>query len=77
MSFVLEDQQRLLVRTIRDFVKRELMPLEDTVEAQGFLADDIATEIQQKSRDLGLYAVNIPTEYGGGGLSVFDLMLAE
>jgi acyl-CoA dehydrogenase len=77
MSFVLEDQQRLLVRTIRDFVKRELMPLEDTVEAQGFLADDIATEIQQKSRDLGLYAVNIPTEYGGGGLSVFDWMLAE
>lgn len=77
MSFVLEDQQRLLVRTIRNFVKRELMPLEDTVEAQGFLADDIATEIQQKSRDLGLYAVNIPTEYGGGGLSVFDWMLAE
>ena len=77
MSFVLEDQQRLLVRNIRDFVKRELMPLEDTVEAQGFLADDIATEIQQKSRDLGLYAVNIPTEYGGGGLSVFDWMLAE
>ena len=77
MSFVLEDQQRLLVRTIRDFVKRELMPLEDTVEAQGFLADDIATEIQQKSRDLGLYAVNIPTEYGGSGLSVFDWMLAE
>ena len=77
MSFVLEDQQRLLVRTIRDFVKRELMPLEYTVEAQGFLADDIATEIQQKSRDLGLYAVNIPTEYGGGGLSVFDWMLAE
>jgi acyl-CoA dehydrogenase len=77
MSFVLEDQQRLLVRTIRNFVKRELMPLEDTVEAQGFLADDIATDIQQKSRDLGLYAVNIPTEYGGGGLSVFDWMLAE
>ena len=77
MSFVLEDQQRLLVRNIRNFVKRELMPLEDTVEAQGFLADDIATEIQQKSRDLGLYAVNIPTEYGGGGLSVFDWMLAE
>ena len=77
MSFVLEDQQRLLVRTIRDFVQRELMPLEETVEAQGFLADDIATEIQQKSRDLGLYAVNIPTEYGGGGLSVFDWMLAE
>jgi acyl-CoA dehydrogenase len=77
MQFTLDDQQRLLVRTIRDFVKRELMPLENMVEAQGFLADDMAAEIQQKSRDLGLYAVNIPAEYGGCGLSVFDWMLAE
>ena len=77
MQFALDDQQRLLVRTIRDFVKRELAPLEEAVEADGFLADDVAAEIQQKSRDLGLYAVNIPTEYGGGGLSVFDWMLAE
>ncbi|MBT6122167.1 MAG: acyl-CoA dehydrogenase [Candidatus Puniceispirillum sp.] len=77
MHFMLDDQQRLLVRTIRDFVKRELMPLEETVESQGYLADDIAAEIQQKSRDLGLYAVNIPTKYGGGGLSVLDWMLAE
>ena len=77
MQFALDDQQRLLVGTIREFVKRELMPLEELVEAQGFLADDIAAEIQQKSRDLGLYAVNIPAEYGGGGLSVFDWMLAE
>ena len=77
MSFVLDDQQRLLVRTIRDFVKRELIPLEETVEAEGFLNNDIAAEIQQKSREIGLYAVNIPEEYGGGGLSVFDWMLAE
>jgi len=77
MQFALDDQQRLLVGTIREFVKRELMPLEELVEAQGFLADDIAAEIQQKSRDLGLYAVNIPAEYGGGGLSVLDWMIAE
>ena len=77
MQFALDDQQRLLVGTIREFVKRELMPLEETVEAEGFLNDDIAAEIQQKSREIGLYAVNIPEEYGGGGLSVFDWMLAE
>ena len=77
MQFALDDQQRLLVCTIHEFVKRELMPLEETVEAEGFLNDDIAAEIQQKSREIGLYAVNIPAEYGGGGLSVFDWMLAE
>ena len=37
----------------------------------------MASEIRAKSRELGLYAVNIPTKYGGGGLSVLDWMIAE
>ena len=30
-----------------------------------------------KSQELGLYAVNIPREFGGGGLSVLEWMMAE
>ena len=39
--------------------------------------DGIAASIREKSQALGLYAVNIPTEYGGGGLSVLNWMIAE
>ena len=77
MDFSLTEEQRLLVRTIREFVHRELKPLEEDVEAGGYLADDVAREIRQKSQELGLYAVNIPREFGGGGLSVLEWMMAE
>ena len=77
MDFSLTEEQRLLVGTIREFVHRELKPLEEGVEAGGYLADDVAREIRQKSQELGLYAVNIPREFGGGGLSVLEWMMAE
>ena len=77
MDFTLTEEQRLLVETIREFVQRELKPLEEGVETNGYLADDVASEIQEKSKGLGLYAVNIPREFGGGGLSVLEWMMAE
>ena len=77
MDFTLTEEQRLLVETIREFVQRELKPLEEGVETSGYLADEVASEIQEKSKGLGLYAVNIPREFGGGGLSVLEWMMAE
>ncbi len=77
MDFSFTEEQRLLVGTIREFVHRELKPLEEDVEAGGYLADDVARKIRQKSQKLGLYAVNIPREFGGGGLSFLEWMMAE
>jgi acyl-CoA dehydrogenase len=77
MDFSPSEEQRLLVATIRSFVDDELRPLEAQIEQTGYLADDLAAEIRAKSQALGLYAVNIPTEYGGGGLPVLDWMIAE
>ena len=77
MDFSPTEEQRLLVATIRSFVETELRPLEAQVEQTGHLADELAAKIRAKSQSLGLYAVNIPTEYGGGGLPVLDWMIAE
>ena len=77
MDFSPSEEQRQLVATIRGFIIDELQPLEVQVEEAGHLADDVAAAIRDKSRALGLYAVNIPIEYGGGGLSVLDWMIAE
>ena len=77
MDFSLSEEQHLLVSSIRGFIESELKPLEEDIEKTGRLADDVASEIRAKSQELGLYAVNIPTKYGGGGLSVLDWMIAE
>jgi acyl-CoA dehydrogenase len=77
MDLQLTDEQRLLVRTVRRFVESELAPLEEAVAQSGRLDPDIARAIFEKSRTLGFYAMNIPAQYGGGGLSAVDTMLVE
>ena len=77
MDLALSEEQRLLVSTIRTFIRRELKPLEQDIEETGRLGDTVAANLRKKSQALGLYAVNIPLEYGGGGLSVLNWMIAE
>lgn len=77
MDLSLSDEQRLLVETARRFVSEELIPLEERVEADGALDPATARAIFEKSKALGLYASNIPEEYGGGGLSALDTCLVE
>lgn len=77
MNFELSDEQRLLVDTVRRFVREELRPLEDEVEASGELAPEQALRIHANSKALGLYALNMPVALGGAGLSAVDCMLCE
>lgn len=77
MDFALSDGQKLIIETVRRFVRQELAPLEAQVEAEGRLAPELARAIHAKARALGLYAMNVPAEWGGGGLSAIDTMLVE
>ncbi len=77
MDFALNDEQKMLIDTVRRFIAEELHPLEDELENQGFLAREKAQALFEKSRALGLYALNMPAELGGGGLSVLDRVLCE
>jgi acyl-CoA dehydrogenase len=77
MQFDLTEEQTMIVGTVRRFVETELIPLEDEIEETGRLDPDKARAIFEKSRALGFYAMNIPEQYGGGGLSAVDTMLVE
>ena len=77
MDFNLNEEQKLFVTTIRNFISSELKPLEKLVEKNNDLDETLAAKIREKSKTLGFYAVNIPKKYGGGGLSVLDWMIAE
>jgi acyl-CoA dehydrogenase len=77
MDLELSHEQKLLVTTVKSFIVNELRPLEEIVEDSGVLAPDAARRIFEKSKSLGLFAMNIPEEFGGGGLSALDTMLVE
>lgn len=77
MDFALNEEQKMIVATVRRFIEEELRPLEDEVEQTGFLAPEKARAIHEKSKALGLYATNMPVQFGGGGLGAVDTMLLE
>lgn len=73
MDFRLTDEQSMIRQTVRQFVERELFPL----ESEALLADrrgedfpDAATtkQLQAKARDIGFWGINTPKEYGGADL---------
>jgi acyl-CoA dehydrogenase len=77
MDFALTDEQKLLIDSVRRFIKQELQPLEEEIERNDDIDPKVARSIYEKSKSLGLYALNMPEEFGGGGLSAVDSMLVE
>ena len=77
MDFTLSEEQNLLIKTTISFVKSELIQHEDILEKTNNLPKELYDEIKKKSIAVGLYACNMPKEYGGGGLNAFDLTLVE
>lgn len=77
MHFGLTDEQRMIVETTRAFVENELYPHEAEIEQSGTLDLDLVRDIQKKAIEAGLYAANIPEEFGGGGLDTPSWLLYE
>jgi acyl-CoA dehydrogenase len=77
VDFGLSEEQRAVAGTVRDFVRRELVPHEDLVERLDAVPPELAQEIRGKALAAGLYAANFPAELGGGGLDAMGVTLAE
>ena len=77
MEFSLSSEQEMIIDTVRSFVEQELYPHEDEVEKTNHIDTSLAESIKQKAINLGLYATNMPVEYGGGGLDTLTLCLLE
>jgi acyl-CoA dehydrogenase len=77
MDFALDEERRAIVATVRDFVRRELVPHEDLVEQLDEVPAELAESIRGKAIAAGLYAANFPAGLGGGGLDGLSLTLVE
>ncbi|MBT8207574.1 MAG: acyl-CoA dehydrogenase family protein [Acidimicrobiia bacterium] len=77
MRFDLTPEQELIVETTRDFVERELLPHEAEVERLDAVPPELVASIKSKAIRAGIYAPNMPEEFGGGGLDSFTMALVE
>lgn len=77
MLFEPTDEQRMIVDTVRGFVRDELCPHENEVERLDEVPAELADQIRRKALASGLYAANMPAELGGGGLDAVSMTLVE
>jgi len=61
VDFELSAEQRLFQQTLRDFADKEIVPVAPEWERTG----RYPTEIVARLRELGLFGLNVPEEYGG------------
>ncbi len=66
-----ETTLNVMVETVARFVKERLIPIEEEVSE----SDHIPEEIIDEMRELGLFGLSIPEEYGGLGLTLEEEML--
>ncbi len=75
MDFSLSDEMRDMKRTIRDFVDHGVEPCAQQIEEE----DRIPQHLIDQAREMGLFGMSIPEEYGGLGINMVEkcLLLEE
>lgn len=71
MDFELNDEQRAFRETLRVFVDKEIMPVATEWEHSG----RYPTEIVEKMKQMGLFGLSVPEEYGGLGADMVSFAL--
>ena len=75
MDFELHSELVLLRDTVRRFVDTELIPIEMHAMEGPDLKPDIRARLEAKTRELGLWLLEVPTELGGQDLSQLALTI--
>ncbi|MDP6103221.1 MAG: acyl-CoA dehydrogenase family protein [Gammaproteobacteria bacterium] len=77
MDFEISSEQKMITETVKSFVEQELYPYEEEVERDNHISPILVEQIKKRSINLGLYAANMPEEFGGGGLDSLSICLME
>ena len=69
----LTDVQNEILEAVREFVEKEIIPVATELEH----ADEYPTEIVEGMKEIGIFGLMIPEEYGGLGESLLTYALAS
>jgi alkylation response protein AidB-like acyl-CoA dehydrogenase len=68
----LDDTQKAIIETVREFVIKEVIPVADEMEHR----DEFPDAIVEQMKELGLFGLTVPEDYGGIGESLTTYALA-
>lgn len=79
MDFSISEEYMMLKEAMREFVKREVLPLEKGylerqlnlyVEPGHLIPDDVNDRLMAKAKELGFWGIEVEEKYGGQGLGM-------
>jgi len=70
----LDEEQRMIGDTCKDFLETEIFPVADRIDAQ---EEGLMRELLEKSGELGLLGIAVPEEYEGFGQNFITTMYAS
>ena len=77
-TYPMSDDDREIAERARHFIDDELIPLEvETELADGKISDGLRKQLHGRAIELGLFAMNMPKDLGGGGFTAFQQVLVS
>jgi acyl-CoA dehydrogenase len=70
MDFELPEELRILKAGLRRFVDNELIPVERETCVLEEMKPEYQARFEQRAKELGIWQLDVPAEYGGQGMSV-------
>lgn len=71
MDFELPEELQLIKKTVRDFIDREVIPLEREYRPESEdMPEHLLKPLQEKAKTMGFWQLDVPQEYGGAGLDL-------
>lgn len=72
MDFELNEEQKMLQTTVREFAEKEVEPIAAEIDK----ADEFPHELMKRFKEMDLFGLAYPTEYGGTGMGYLAMALA-
>ncbi len=77
-TYPMSEEDRRIQEIARRFVDEELIPWEVHAEEHGGrIPEEVRERHRRRAMELGLYAMNMPKELGGGGFTTFQQVLVS
>ena len=71
VDFRISDEQKLIIDNVRRLIREEIRPLEEELDPDAFsLPPSEKARLVSMVKEMGLYLMDVPTEYGGPGIDL-------
>jgi len=75
-GFQLSNEVKMLQRWMSDFVRKEILNLEITMDPEAVtIPGEDYERLSKKTKDAGMWCLSVPEEYGGAGLDCFSMTI--